>query len=251
VTSKITSEGALLSATGFRERSKKATGGLLRKIGERGVLVLKDFTTILSMDRTARATILAAFREIYDGLWERNVGTDGGQTLTWKGRIVVIAGSTTQWDAAHQVIAACGDRFVLLRINSKVHRLESGRQAIENTSSEVRMREKLATAVGGLIANVCTDDVSLQESERDRILKAADITTTARTAAERDYRSEVDWVHDPEMPTRFAKQLTQIVRGSTATGTKVVKRRLPTSNRTQPKPTRGIVSARKPTTLRW
>ena len=34
-----------------RERTKQATGGLLRKIGDRGVLVIKDVTSILSADR--------------------------------------------------------------------------------------------------------------------------------------------------------------------------------------------------------
>src|SRR5262245_7653812 len=41
ITSTIQSEGALLSATSAKSRSKKATGGLLRKIGERGILVIK------------------------------------------------------------------------------------------------------------------------------------------------------------------------------------------------------------------
>ena len=63
VTSTIASEGALLSATA---RSQGATGGLLHKIGSRGLLVFKDFTSILAMDRKARGVVLAALREIYD-----------------------------------------------------------------------------------------------------------------------------------------------------------------------------------------
>ena len=49
-------------------------------------------------------------------------------------------------------------------------------------------------------------------------MKAADIVTMARTAVERDYRGEVIDAHMPEMPTRFAKQLAQIVRGGVAIG---------------------------------
>ena len=45
VTSTIACEGALLSASPHKQRTKKATGGLLRKIGERGILVIKDFTS--------------------------------------------------------------------------------------------------------------------------------------------------------------------------------------------------------------
>jgi hypothetical protein len=44
VVSTIASEGALLSGTSMGERSSDATGGLLRVIGDGGVLVLKDFT---------------------------------------------------------------------------------------------------------------------------------------------------------------------------------------------------------------
>jgi hypothetical protein len=100
VTSTITSEGALLSATSKREVTKTATGGLLRKIGDRGLLVIKDFTSILSMNRDSRAGVLAALREVYDGFWERNVGTDGGTTLTWTGRIVFIGAVTSAYDRA-------------------------------------------------------------------------------------------------------------------------------------------------------
>jgi hypothetical protein len=215
VTSTIQSEGALLSATRPLKR-KPSTGGLLRKIGARGVLVIKDVTSILSSDRNVRASVLAAIREVYDGRWERNVGSDGGQTLTWVGRIVIIGAVTTAWDAAHSVVAAMGDRFVLLRINSSTGRKPSGRRAIRNTGIEKQMREELAAAMGGLVAHASTEDVQLTEDEIDQLLNAADIVTMARTAVERDYRGDVIDAHAPEMPTRFAKQLVQMVKGAVA-----------------------------------
>lgn len=221
VISTITSDGALLSATeakGSKQKKATATGGLLRKIGERGTLVIKDFTSILSSDRNVRAAVLAAFREIYDGRWVRNVGSDGGQTIEWRGRIVIIAAVTTSWDAAHAVIAAMGDRFVLLRIDSKAGRLASGKQALRNTGSELPMREELAAVVGGLITHASTNDVQLTEAENTALLKAADVVTLARTAVERDYAGNPTDAHAPEMPTRFAKQLAQIVRGGVAIG---------------------------------
>ena len=129
VTSTITSEGALLSASPRRERRKNATGGLLRKIGDRGVLVIKDVTSILSADRNTRGVVLAALREIYDGRWERNVGSDGGQTLTWTGRIAIVGAVTTAWDASHAVMAVMGDRFVLIRSDSTTGRIAAGNKA--------------------------------------------------------------------------------------------------------------------------
>ena len=40
----------------------------------------------------------------------------------------------------------------------------------------------------------------------------------ARSAVERDYRGDIVFAHDPEMPTRFAKQLVQLLRGAVAIG---------------------------------
>lgn len=69
----VLTEASLLSGTSKRETAKEAKGGLLREIGPFGVLLLKDFTSILSMNRDPRAALLAALREIYDGSWTRHV----------------------------------------------------------------------------------------------------------------------------------------------------------------------------------
>ncbi|WP_200947951.1 hypothetical protein [Arthrobacter sp. Soil763] len=216
--STIASEGALLSATSKREQAEDATGGLLRKIGNRGILVIKDVTSILSMSGDQRASVLGALREVYDGSWARNVGTDGGQTLEWDGRLVVVGAVTTAWDKAHSVISAMGDRFVLVRMDSTKGRQAAGRQAIGNTGNEVLMRSQLAGAASRILADLNLDRVQVTDAETDSLLAAADVVTLARTAVERDYRGDVVDAHAPEMPTRFAKQLTQIVRGSMALG---------------------------------
>lgn len=219
VTSTISSEGALLSGTSKKEKSKDATGGLLRKIGESGVLVIKDVTSILSMNRDSRATVLAALREVYDGYWERNLGTDGGRTLTWSGRIVVIGAVTTAWDKAHAVVAAMGDRFLLIRLDTTTGRVGAGRQAMRNTGYETKMRQELTDAVAGIMDTIDTMmDVELTDAEVDHLLALADVVTLARTAVERDFKGDVIDSHAPEMPTRFAKQLTQVVRGGLAIG---------------------------------
>ncbi len=173
-------------------------------------------TTILSADRNTRPAVLAALREVHDGHWARNVGSDGGQTLEWRGRLIVIGAVTTAWDTAHAVIGVMGDRFVLVRIDSNVGRGKSGMGAIRNTGGETQMREELSAAVGGVLAHVCTDETKVSESEALQLVKAADIVTMSRTAVERDYRGDVTMAHAPEMPTRFAKQLAQMVRGGVA-----------------------------------
>lgn len=218
ITSTITSEGALLSATSRKERSKDATGGLLRKIGPSGVLVLKDFTSILSMSRDQRAAVLAALREVYDGKWERNVGSDGGQTLTWQGRITVIGAVTSAYDSAHGVISAMGDRFALIRGDSTKARMQAGRQAMRNTGHEVQMRAELSEAMAGVLAQVDVSRAVVTDEDHDALLRSADLVTRTRTAVERDFKGDVIDAHQPEMPTRFAKMLGQIMRGAMSIG---------------------------------
>jgi hypothetical protein len=221
--STITGEAALLSGTPAKSRAKHATGGLLRKIGGSGLLVIKDFTSILSMNRDTRAMVLAALREIYDGHWTRNVGTDGGFTLTWHGRLVVIGAVTTAWDAAHQVVSTMGDRFVLVRLRTGDHRRAAGRQAMANVGDEVQMRSRLAEVTGKLLAAAAAHisaepEPGLTETEMGSLLGLADLVTRARTPVERHYQGNPAFAHGLEMPTRFAKQLVQIARGGLLLG---------------------------------
>jgi hypothetical protein len=236
VVSTITSEGALLSASpdksigkdsksadkgnkGKKPKRSGGTGGLLRKIGERGILVIKDVASILSSDRNVRAAIMAALREIHDGHWVRHVGSGGGRTLEWRGRIVVVGACTTAWDQAHSAIASMGDRFVLIRPSSYSGRLSAGLRAISNTGSEDKMRKELANAVAAVVNGIDTKAAyRLTDNEKKTIINVANLVTLARTAVVTDYKGEVLEPHAPEMPTRFAKQLTQIMRGAIAIG---------------------------------
>lgn len=218
ITSTISSPGALLSGSPKRERGKASTGGLLRRIGPSGVLVIKDVTSILSMDRNTRGQVLAGLREVYDGFWERNVGADGGRSLAWHGRIVVIGAVTTAWDHAHSVVAKMGDRFVVLRLQSNTARVASGRRSIRNAGGERTMRDDLSAAAAGVLAGMNRAAITLSDGEVDDLVAVADLVTRARTAVETDYRGDPIDAHALEMPTRFAKELAQIVRGGVAIG---------------------------------
>jgi hypothetical protein len=88
-----------------------------------------------------------------------------------------------------------------------------------NTGDETTMRADLAAAVGGVLAGIdASADLDLTDAEVDRLLPAADVVTLARTAVEYDYKGDVIDAHAPEMPTRFARQLQQIMRGGIALG---------------------------------
>ena len=114
--SNISGKAALLSATPRKDTAADAHGGLLRKIGAKGIIIVKDFTSTLEMDRTARGEVLAALREVYDGRWDRDVGAEGGRTLTWHGKCGLLAGCTTAIDKAHAVMNDMGPRSLFVRL---------------------------------------------------------------------------------------------------------------------------------------
>jgi hypothetical protein len=219
IVSTISSEGAFLSATGKHDRSADATGGLLREMGDRGILIFKDFTSILAMSRDRRDDVLKALREIYDGYWRRQVGTDGGRSFEWEGRIVLVGAVTSAYDRAREVISKLGDRFVLLRVNSNdvAARRDAAKSAVLGVGTEEKMRGNLTRLVTGLVENINTGDAfKPNASETEAIIDAADLVTRARTAVDRAPNGEVEEAHMLEMPTRFPKELVQLFRGATA-----------------------------------
>ncbi len=219
VVSTISSVGALISATAKRERAKDATGGLLEELEPRGLMIIKDLTSILSLPQQLRSPILAALREVYDGHYVRDAGVDGGTKIPWTGRIVIVGAVTTAWDDHHVAVAEMGDRFTLLRVDSTNNRRDRTSRAIDNTGSETEMREELNRLVLGVIAGIDPSSAPKPTKEETAALvAAADIVTLARTAVKYDYRGDVIDTHAPELGTRFGKQITQVFRGAVAIG---------------------------------
>jgi len=208
-------EAALLSGTAKRDRAASATGGLLTRIGDYGILTLKDFGSVLSMHRDARAGLLAALREIYDGSWDRHVGVDGGKTLHWDGKLGLIAGVTTVVDRHHAVMDSLGSRFAFYRVDVD-ERDAQGMRALNHRAGVRDMRAELRDAVTGFFSGLdLPNGDSLSDADKTRLVTLADLVTMARSPVERDsYASrEIEMVPDPEAPARFALMLAALLEG--------------------------------------
>ena len=114
IRSSLSGAAALLSGVKRKDIAPGAKGGLLRELGDRGVLIFKDFTTFLGQAKQS-TELVDAFREIYDGQWTRDIGSDGGRSISWEGRIGVFAKCTESIDAHHKTMAEMGERFVFFR----------------------------------------------------------------------------------------------------------------------------------------
>jgi hypothetical protein len=214
-------EAALLSGTSKRERTNDATGGLLRSVGRFGILLAKDFTSVLSQNRDTAKAAMSALREVYDGRWDRPVGTDGGKVLHWAGKCGFIGGVTPSYDSYQSIVNALGDRFLLLRL-PEVDAREQSRAARSSTQREKTMRAELAGAMLGLIAgaDLAKADVgTISETAGDKLDNLAIFTARARTAVERDgYTKELLIIPQAEGPARLVKSLQQLYAGMGALG---------------------------------
>jgi hypothetical protein len=204
----------LLSGTPRRQQAQGAQGGLLRQIGNSGLLCLKDFTSILAMRPDSKAEVLAALREIYDGKWTRRLGSDGGKVLHWEGKLGLIFGCTGVIDTHHSVDDALGNRFLLLRLEPGKDQL---RWALRHTGSKVAiMRRELAESVNALLFAPSPQPVprDLSEDETAHLVRITNLVVRLRGAVERDrYRRDLDAVYGAEGPGRLGLALERLLAG--------------------------------------
>jgi hypothetical protein len=218
VTSTLT-EPSLLSGTPARDKSRDASGGLLRTIGGFGVLLCKDFGSVISMHRDSRASVLAALREIYDGSWTRHVGADGGRTLHWQGKLGFIGACTSVIDNHHAVIAAMGERFIMYRLPA-INENEMAGRALDHQGSEPLMRKDLSRAVGSLFNGLTlSQPEAIKGPEKARLVALSTLAVRCRSAVEREgYTREVELIPESEAPGRLALALARLLGGVTAIG---------------------------------
>jgi hypothetical protein len=205
-------EAGLLSGTPQKDRTKDSTGGLLRKMNYGDILLLKDFTSVLNMNRDSRGQLLAALREIYDGRWTRHLGTDGAKSFSWEGRIGLIGGVTGAIDRHHEVISSMGDRFLYYRLPT------ADRDGVLNitfdrTESEKNSKQYLQRAVAMYVSSLTipAEPQSIPTEDIHWLKAAAEVAARGRTAVERDgVRREIIHVHELESPARLAGSLGQL-----------------------------------------
>ncbi len=206
-------EAALLSGTPRKEHAQGASGGLLREVGNFGVLVLKDFGSVLSQHRDTRSAVLAALRELFDGSWTRRLGTDGGKTLHWEGKLGLLAGCTPAIDQHHGVLSALGERFVWFRL-AVDNPAEQARRSLAHAGRERQMRDELAAAVRGLFAGLdLATPPPLSDDDADRLIALATLTVRCRSAVLRDSYAarEIELVPDSEAPGRLVAVLGRLL----------------------------------------
>lgn len=187
---------------------------LLHRIGDEGIIICADFSTVLEIDEKTRGKILSQLRRIYDGQLRREFGSEENlDEREWKGRITLLAGATPEVDRFHKVFAALGDRFARVRW-PRAGGVEAAMMAMEQDRSVSEQLKKLVHEyLLPVLSQSKIDAPKLGHEMLLRIANLSEIVALARTYIPRNSEREIDGAVQAESNTRLPQQLAQVGRG--------------------------------------
>jgi len=141
-------EAGLLSGSPTREGGN-ATGGLLRLVGERGLIIASDFATLLNEHGSTRNRIFNCLREVFDGRLIRRLGTGGGRNYAWEGHAGFMGACTEAVDSSAIDLGLLGERFCYYRMPEVCAEDDwlASMVAGENAGHQPEIRTERASAV--------------------------------------------------------------------------------------------------------
>lgn len=177
------------------------------------VLIMKDFTTVLSMRADDKNNILAQLREIYDGRYSKAFGT--GKVVEWEGRITMIAGVTPAIDTHNSISQVMGERFIMYRV-PQARNIDVARKALRNNGDEKHMRQELKEAMTKYFQSITIPEISeieLPEDILDCLAHLGSFIVIARSQLIRDqFRRDLIDIPETEAPARLVKQLATLIK---------------------------------------
>lgn len=189
---------------------------LLHRIGLHGIIVISDFTVIMSKSKETRATILSQFRMIYDGEMTKYSG-NMSEPIKWQGYMGMIAGSTPSIYGHFEEVSDMGERFIYYRMK-EFDRRKATDLALSRTIFGKELDTILAKLYGDYVEEVVKQcdraEIVIPEEVKQRIIEVAIFAEKVRTNAHKDWRGElIDKIPVSAMPMRTALQLTAIAKG--------------------------------------
>jgi MoxR-like ATPase len=182
------------------------------------VLVVKDFTSILSLPDREQKEIFGILRDAYDGRCGKSFGN--GVERHYESRFTVLAATTPRiYDLAEQH-AALGERFLKFLVGDNLHHESENeiiRKAIENADRETAMRQELQDVVKAFLERTCADrkPPTMPSAILTKIVSLAKFGARMRGSVSRDfYRNDIVMSRPmAEVGTRLGQQLAKLARG--------------------------------------
>jgi Bifunctional DNA primase/polymerase, N-terminal len=215
----LTNAGLL---TWTKGKTPHPTGALIR-IGQRGLITISDFSTVLaSSDRGGRDQLFANLRCVYDGELPRSVA--GPYPLIWKGRATLLAGCTPAIDQYSSYTNQLGPRWVFYRLAeqdstaARKRARRAQRAASDIAQHRARARKLTTDIVRAAVKRV--GDMQLPDELQDHLVDIAYVVCLGRAGVPRHGygKREIDGLATPESPPRLTLQLTLLARCLLALG---------------------------------
>lgn len=192
------------------EDGNSVLGGILHALDSK-VLVMKDFTAILSMPDRDRQEVFGTLRNAYDGYLEKAFGTEH-KKVSQKASFGLIAGVTPHIDVYQKFQTTLGERW--LKIRQSPDRRETTKRARQNAGRQESMREEIAGTVGEYLGVLVFDNVPTYTEEQEETLEslAGYVALMRAWVYVNTFRGKVYDVNapEPEVPTRAVQQLTKL-----------------------------------------
>jgi len=195
-------------ASGYERKGGETS--LLPKLGGKTV-IMKDFGSVLTLHRDARAEILAQLREIYDGSYAKSWGN--GKSFEWNGKMGLLAGVTGALDREYAMNSILGERFLLFRVRGAPS-YELARRALDQTATFERERRKVLREMVQAFLFACPETPPpMPAALLEGIVALSTLTATARSPVLYDaYTKAIELIPQPEAPARVAKALATMGR---------------------------------------
>jgi hypothetical protein len=198
--------------SGYVDRRSKADvdHSLLPKINNK-VLIVKDFSTVLSMRSEEREEIFSILRDAYDGYASVPFGT-GEKSYTSK--FGMIAAMTPAIEIYRELSASLGERFLYVRPEVG-DRKTLCLTALNNINIKDQMRAHLKQIARTFLENAIIHNTAIDQAEKETIVELSDVTATIRSYVARDRRDFNTVLMPPvfEVATRICQQVMKLYIG--------------------------------------
>ncbi len=208
----LTEAGLLSGAPG-----SSGSGGLLREVGDQGIAVFGDLSPLFGEHSSTRERTFGVLRRVYDGHLARHLGTEGGRSYVWQGKLGLLGAVTGAVELAD--LGALGERFIRYRMPdaSAEEQRGAGLYALENAGHQRELRARLAKITSKFLGSIAIPDElpPMTAPEQDRLIDLALVGTRCRSAVVRDrwHADDIVLIPEPERVPRLLLQLAQLRAG--------------------------------------
>jgi hypothetical protein len=194
-------------------QSSEHETSLLKKLGDGFVIVMKDFTTILSKSEETQDVLMAQLREVYDGYITKFTGL--GKEISWgkkdkPARSVFIMASTEAIYKIQERFSEMGSRglnYVLEDQDRKVTAKFSLKKSHGFNEKLVSIQDRMRDYVLEQVSKLPKEFPDIPEEFENDIVEVSDFITLCRSTVLRDYRGVQNLALSAEFPMRVAKAM--------------------------------------------